>query len=685
MDPEHKDTEEVAAPVEHEKETFVECDHQENQESVLQTEQSTGTDVDTSASVLKPEANSESHASSAVRGVDSPGVADVVNANITEQQRGEDTFESSAAGPCVHEPTVDIAHGAETTKAATIQVIGSNWEDGSAIESQPNIDWKHYESAVDSPPAVGEGHLLSINSEVVSKAAADQAHVSVNEGQLDYPNSAAVVVASVTGSFAGPERISNSAPVPPRPDALEPPLVVQRPASRTSNRSSLQHEYRLKAVELPLFSGSASSNRGYLGQSNTRKIKIITQNENGPCPLLSLCNVMILRGDMELSYDAGWVTYEHLVTLLGEYLFSHSPTFDPQLAARRKMTEEQLASFAQNLNDVMDLMPSLQTGLDVNVRFDSPYSFETTPSLLVFDIFSIPLCHGWTVDHQDSETYRIVVRDLASYNRVVESIIARDVAEVELAADAKKRAASGGGPSSTEEIEIRRKWERAVHEGMVAKDFLNTTASQLTIHGLSLLTETLPAHSYSVIFRNNHFSVVWKRGHNEPLLTLVTDQGFLEAPGVVWETLDNVEGDSMFLDGFGRVYAPDRDDRPAADVVGQNAASAGIVGDYPELLAQPDADRTADDDFALALSLQDEENARHEEYLQRQREQPYPSRQTRGQGEPTPPWHQQTAGDHRQQRQQQQQQQDWERQQQQRNQQSQRMERKKSEDNCSLM
>lgn len=30
---------------------------------------------------------------------------------------------------------------------------------------------------------------------------------------------------------------------------------------------------------------------------------------------------------------------------------------------------------------------------------------------------------------------------------------------------------------------------------------------------------------------------------------MVTDQGFLHEPHVVWETLSNIEGDGMFVDG----------------------------------------------------------------------------------------------------------------------------------------
>lgn len=41
------------------------------------------------------------------------------------------------------------------------------------------------------------------------------------------------------------------------------------------------------------------------------------------------------------------------------------------------------------------------------------------------------------------------------------------------------------------------------------------------------------------------------------LYQLVTDQGFLTEPNVVWETLHNIEGDSQFVDG-NFVLAPPR-------------------------------------------------------------------------------------------------------------------------------
>lgn len=56
-----------------------------------------------------------------------------------------------------------------------------------------------------------------------------------------------------------------------------------------------------------------------------RKVPILTQNENGPCPLLAICNVLLLLGRLNLNKDAELVTYEYLVGLLGDLIIKAAP------------------------------------------------------------------------------------------------------------------------------------------------------------------------------------------------------------------------------------------------------------------------------------------------------------------------------------------------------------------------
>jgi len=48
------------------------------------------------------------------------------------------------------------------------------------------------------------------------------------------------------------------------------------------------------------------------------------------------------------------------------------------------------------------------------------------------------------------------------------------------------------------------------------------------------------------------------------LFQLVTDQGFLHEPRVVWETLSNIEGDGMFVDSRFVTVPPKADGSYAA-------------------------------------------------------------------------------------------------------------------------
>uniref|UniRef100_A0A8C3N9X5 Ubiquitin carboxyl-terminal hydrolase n=1 Tax=Geospiza parvula TaxID=87175 RepID=A0A8C3N9X5_GEOPR len=187
------------------------------------------------------------------------------------------------------------------------------------------------------------------------------------------------------------------------------------------------------------------------------------------------------------------------------------------LATQPRDTSEGLQlNFQQNINDTMTVLPKLSTGLDVNVRFTGVSDFEYTPECIVFDLLNIPLYHGWLVDPQSPEQVQAVGK--LSYNQLVEKIITC------------KHASDS----------------RLVSEGLVAEQFLESTASQLTFHGLCELMARAREGELGVFFRNNHFSTMTK--HKGHLYLLVTDQGFLQEEGVVWESLHSVDGDSCFCD-----------------------------------------------------------------------------------------------------------------------------------------
>ncbi|NXA12303.1 MINY1 hydrolase, partial [Sapayoa aenigma] len=271
---------------------------------------------------------------------------------------------------------------------------------------------------------------------------------------------------------------------------------------------------------------------------------VITQSENGPCPLLAIMNILLLQEgsptsrcfQVKLPPQKDVITAEELMAHLGDCILAAQP---------REPSEGLQLNFQQNISDTMTVLPKLSTGLDVNVRFTGVSDFEYTPECIIFDLLNVPLYHGWLVDPQSPETVQAVGK--LSYNQLVEKIITC------------KQASDSS----------------LVSEGLVAEQFLEATASQLTYHGLCELTATAREGELSVFFRNNHFS------------TMTKHQGFLQEEGVVWESLHNVDGDSCFCDtDFHLSHAPGKGGLPAAP---------------PDPRVQQ---RQVDQDYMVALSLQ---------------------------------------------------------------------------------
>uniref|UniRef100_A0A4X2LKF8 Ubiquitin carboxyl-terminal hydrolase n=1 Tax=Vombatus ursinus TaxID=29139 RepID=A0A4X2LKF8_VOMUR len=272
---------------------------------------------------------------------------------------------------------------------------------------------------------------------------------------------------------------------------------------------------------------------------------IITQNENGPCPLLAILNVLFLAWKVKLPPMMEIITAEQLMEYLGDYILDAKP---------KEISEIQRLNYEQNMSDAMAILHKLQTGLDVNVKFTGVRTFEYTPECIVFDLLDIPLYHGWLVDPQITDIVKAVGN--CSYNQLVEKIISCK-------------------QSDNSEL---------VSEGFVAEQFLNNTATQLTYHGLCELTSAVQEGELCVFFRNNHFSTMTK--YKGQLYLLVTDQGFLTEEKVVWESLHNVDGDGNFCDSEFHL-------RPPSD---------------PETVYRGQQDQI-DQDYLMALSLQQEQQS----------------------------------------------------------------------------
>ncbi|KAJ3084197.1 Ubiquitin carboxyl-terminal hydrolase MINDY-2 [Rhizoclosmatium hyalinum] len=389
--------------------------------------------------------------------------------------------------------------------------------------------------------------------------------------------------------------------------------------------------------------------------------RMLTQQENGPCPLLAIANILLLRGDISIKAEQSIISLESLIGLIGDFLLRRGVELSPS---------------------ILHLLSVAQFGLDVNVKFDSVRGFEDAAPVHLFSACNIDLVHGWIPD-LDSDLVSDLVSvsipaagssggsaalldskdskdspqrgiggfaELVSYNHLMEALVDAEVAAIELSgmkdsavADMDTSpVAEGKKPvtaESTSELEKHAALEKRMNLGAVAQQFLSSTSTQLTRTGLSQLSSSLQPNSLSVLFRNNHFSTLINHAQLG-LFTLVTDEGFLTKK-CIWESL-SLDGDSMFVDAKFNAYVPTASDEAmetvnidGVDVAEQERAWKAIVdGDVGGMRTPPAPLHNEDADLALAMQLQDEENQQQAAEQQRRQQQQQQQMQVSQQASP---------------------------------------------------
>jgi len=305
--------------------------------------------------------------------------------------------------------------------------------------------------------------------------------------------------------------------------------------------------------------------------------RILLQSANGPCPLLALCNVLLLRNQISLSQHTRYVSFNELVEMVSGFLFDAN--------ASASTGDGTAADLRENLESCLEILPRLNVGLDVNVKFASATDFEYTRELAVFDLLDIHLFHGWLVSKHDETAFKAFGH--LSYNQVVERLIAmHDVQQKQ------REAADNQG-----ETELGLEAERIVEEGMLIQDFLDRTASQLSYDGLLELHEVARERQLSVFFRNSHFNTLLKYEHS--LYLLCTDIAFAHSH-VCWEKLDEVDGDTSYCDAQFRVNEAQTEEA---------AALAAAQAAQDSLFAPTGAETDGDAKLALQLMQEDLQEA----------------------------------------------------------------------------
>lgn len=332
----------------------------------------------------------------------------------------------------------------------------------------------------------------------------------------------------------------------------------------TNDTLQLRDGQRNETYQIRLVSWNDS-----VAPDHIRKSPIMVQNANGPCPLLALVNALTLStpGDVETPLVETLKTREQIS--LGLLL---DAVLDELMSGRRGDT-------AQTLPDVSDLysfLITLHTGMNVNPLFVSsetkvtslldepifespiesstprkPGGFEDTREMRLYSTFAIPLIHGW-IPPRDHVALGALKRSARAYDEAQTLLFREEEIEYKL---------QHQGLTSEEQIMLE--------DVASVKYFLATSATQLTDYGLQCISESLRPGSIAILFRNDHFSTLYKHPQSGQLLTLVTDMGYAGHDEVVWESLVDVSGEGC------EYFAGDF--RPVGNVAGDTGSPSNHV------------------------------------------------------------------------------------------------------------
>lgn len=371
------------------------------------------------------------------------------------------------------------------------------------------------------------------------------------------------------------------------------------------------------------------------GFSKPRKTPILVQNANGPCPLMALVNALTMTtpADAEEAVLVNTLRTREQISL--DLLLN--AVFD-ELMSERRMTGD------VPLPDVTELyafLLGLHTGMNVNPRFLPteemekafkrtslthlhphergdliPGTFEDTQEMAFYRIFQVPLIHGW-LPSKDDTVYDALKRQAVSYEDAQNLLFREEELE-----DKLKNPNSEG---LTED-------EQALyHDILNIKTFLHTSATQLTTWGLEIITKAMPPGSVAILFRNDHFSTLYRHPQTLEIFALVTDAGYAGHEEVVWESLRDINGErSEFFSGDFRIVGGTQDSHQAASGSASAASQQTGFSDFQDKKGKEKISHSEttlspseqeDHDLALAMQLQEEEDQRHNnEQAQRRRE-----------------------------------------------------------------
>ncbi|TPX17102.1 uncharacterized protein E0L32_003220 [Thyridium curvatum] len=439
--------------------------------------------------------------------------------------------------------------------------------------------------------------------------------------------------------------VKKKAPAEPatQPAADEPELPPALPPRRSSDAAPPPPPRRVDTDRTETYAIKNITWHDAKSTKNPRTSPILVQNANGPCPLVALVNALTLTtpADVNTALVETLRTREQ-VSL--ELLLN--AVFDELMSSRRTTKDSELP----DVTELYDFLKGLDTGMNVNPRFIPtpetvkafkrtslthlhptersdliPGTFEDTKEMKLYATFAIPLIHGW-IPPRDDAVYEALERRAASYEDVQNILFREEELEEKLSSPTQQ--------GLTEE-------EQELYQDILTiKSFLSISATQLTAWGLEVLTKAIQPGTIAILFRNDHFSTLYRHPQTLELFTLVTDAGYAGHAEVVWETLSDVNGEqSEFFSGDFRLVGGANQHQQAEGRGGQvpgafpgsssggqdwTAVQGGRGQERQSMQQEPPlspAHEQEDRDLALALQLQEEEDERHrQEQARRQRE-----------------------------------------------------------------
>ena len=268
-----------------------------------------------------------------------------------------------------------------------------------------------------------------------------------------------------------------------------------------------------------------------------RKV-IVMQSANGPCPVIALANVLLLRGELpsieklSCGRQDAVVTANQLQQAVLEYITSASSSHPTPQFSESAREDGTLALFVkspafeqlrQRLKDPREgprTMQRFYDGLFVEPIHDVIDGFASSEDAALFALANVKVVHGWLMDFESEK------------GEDLQNLRTQSYSELQVAAT-----------MGDEQPKM----------SAAAAEFLKNSQTQLTELGLMVLSTELQDHEYMVMFRNNHFSVVV--ADKGKLYTLVTDVAFTQRNDVVLQEV-KVNDDGEFVDGAAEELEP---------------------------------------------------------------------------------------------------------------------------------